>query len=333
MQAICNNLKIGERQTMKKENGRRKFLKKAAILGLFGSTCSALGKNSSVFRRAADLADGSQSSLQLGDPILQFGLVTDTHYSTISDTNRPRFFSWSLPNIRQTVSELNRQPLDFSIHLGDVVQETHDREQTLALMSAIDKEFIKSTAPIHYVMGNHDLGDNSKEDFLEHTSGVVKKPRYFFDLKGYRFIILDTSFTSDGVAYNRGNFSWRDSSVPPAEMQWLGEILDEANDKGLRAIVFSHQNFARGSSAHRIRNADEVLALLESKGNVDIIFNGHQHAGGYELLNGIHVVTAVATVDGPDRAGCHIVVYDSGAIEIKGLGARQRDWGPFIFES
>jgi len=317
---------------MKKDNSRRKFLKNAAILGLFGSTCPVLGANSSMFLRAAAKVDGMQSPMQLGDPILQFGMVADTHYGTIPDTNRPRFFSWSLPNVRQLVSEFNQLPLDFSIHLGDVVQETHNRAETLALMSAIDEEFIKSTAPIHYIMGNHDLGDNSKQDFLDHTSGVVKEPRYFFDLKGYRFIILDTCFTSDGIAYNSGNFSWRDSNLPPSEMQWLGQVLDGANDEGLRAIVFSHQNFERASSSHRIQNADEVLALLESKGNVDIIFSGHRHAGGYEFLNGIHIVTAVATVNGPDRAGCHAVIYDSGAIEIKGLGSRQRDWGPFMFE-
>ncbi len=303
------------------------------MLGLFGGAGTALGSSNGMFLRAMTSVDGLQPPLQLGNPVVQFGLVTDTHYSTINDTNRPRFFKWSVPNVRQLVSEFNRLPLDFAVHLGDVIQETHNREQTLALMDAFDAEYSKSSAPMHYVMGNHDLGDNSKQDFLDHTSGQVKEPRYHFDLRGYRFIILDTSFNSSGVEYNNGNFSWADSNVPPAEMDWLDEILDEANDLGLRAIVFSHQNFDRASTNHRIKNADEVLNLFESKGNVDMIFNGHRHAGGYEFLNGIHIVTTVATVDGPDRAGCHVIIYESGAIEIKGHGWRQRDWGPFLFES
>jgi predicted phosphodiesterase len=299
------------------------------MLGVLGGAGAAFGPDGGLLLNSVAGAETLPEN-DMGDPLVQFGLVTDTHYGTIPDTNRPRFFKWSLPNVRQLVSEFNRLPIDFSVHLGDVIQETHNREQTLALMSALDAEFSKSKSPIHYVIGNHDLGDNSKQDFLEHTSGQVKKTRYHFDLRGYRFIILDTSFRSNGVEYDSGNFSWTDSSVPAAEMQWLDEILDEARDEGLRAVVFSHQNFGRASRGHRIRNADAVLSLFESKGNVSAIFNGHLHPGGYEFLNGIHIVTTVATVNGPDRAGCHVIIYEKGAIEVKGIGARQPGWGPLL---
>ena len=315
---------------MKRPINRREFLKSATAWGIAGGalgsmTFTAKGSTDSLFLRTGTNMPGVIS----GNPVIEFGLIADTHYGDRPDTRRPRFFRWSLPNVRQLITQYNQWPLDFVVHLGDVIQEAGDRDDTLALLVAMDEELTKSTAPLHYVPGNHDLGDNSKTDFLDHTSGAVAAMRYYFDVEGYRFIILDAGFRSNGVEYDSGNFSWRDAFVPPAEMAWLEDTLDDALAENLRAIVFTHQNLERPAVDHRISNADAVLALLGSKGNVDMVMSGHRHAGGYDYVNGIHIVTMVATVNGPDPAGGRVKIYEDGTIEVVGVGQRQPSWGPF----
>lgn len=302
----------------------------AAAAGLTGAGMATAGEEGEGGRRFLRLSlDLPPRVGEGGEDRVRFGVITDTHYGDRDDTPRPRYFRWSQPNVAEAVREFNEAELDFAIHLGDVIQETHNRNASLALLQAIDEEFRKFDGPIHYVPGNHDLADFSKEDFVANTSGAVAQTHYFFDQGGYRFILFDACYRADGVSYNTGNFAWTNCFIPPAQIDWASGVLDEAKSEGLRAMAFAHQNFDRFGTSFRIANADQVIDMLASKGNVDALFSGHQHGGNYEFIQGIHVITLVANVDGPDRSTSIVRVAADGALEVIGVGKRQTNWGPY----
>ncbi len=304
---------------------RRKFLRNLAAVGL-GSTALSAADDRQFLRLRLGLPAQPGGD---GPDLVRFGIITDTHYGDRDDTPRPRYFRWSLPNVSEAVNEFNESDLDFAIHLGDVIQETHNRNASLALLQAIDAEFRKFDGPIHYVPGNHDLADFSKADFLANSSGVGGQTHYAFDQGGYRFIVFDACHRADGVSYNNGNYAWTDCFIPPQQIEWASGVLDEAKSSGMRAMAFAHQNFDRFGNSFRIANADDVIAMLASKGIVDAVFSGHQHAGNYEFIQGIHVITLVANVNGPDRSAAIVRIAADGALEVAGIGKRQTNWGPY----
>jgi predicted phosphodiesterase len=304
---------------------RRGFLKRIAACGGLAATPGIAGAAGPFFRVRIALPENGPFQ-----PV-SFGLVTDTHYGDFDDTDRPRFFRASLPNLAETVQMFNAEGIDFAAYLGDVIQESGNRQTSIAWLRAMDGEFRKFNGPIHYMAGNHDLGDLSKDDFIANTSGAFKAPDSFFDRAGFRFIFMDANYRQDGVAYDRGNFSWTDSYVPARQVNWLSKTLDRAKVAGLKAIIFTHQTLDHVSADHRIQNAAELRALFASKGNVVAVFYGHRHAGGYYNFNGIHYIGLVATVNGPDAASAIVRISPNGILEVDGRGARQRNWGPFSF--
>ncbi len=305
---------------------RRRFFKQAAACGLLTLVpgVAVASANKLFLRVKVALPDGGGRP----EPI-SFGLVADTHSGDFDDTDRPRYFRSSLGNLEETVQLFNQRNLNFAVHLGDVIQESHNRVTSIAWLSEMDEVFKEFAGPIHYVAGNHDFGDLSKSDFLAATSGTFKAHHYFFDRAGYRFIVLDANHRQDGVAYDRGNFTWTDTFIPQAQLIWLEKTLAQAAAVNRPAIVFVHQTLDETSENHMIKNAAEVRSLFESQGNVTAVFYGHRHAGGYFNINGIHYVGLVATVNGPDKAAGIVKIPGNGTIEIEGIGERQPDWGPF----
>jgi alkaline phosphatase len=301
---------------------RRRFLRGITAGGLLGALPCRLAGETSFLRLRVPLPQA-----QSGD--IQFGLVTDTHYGDYDDTTRPRFFRSSLPNMEETVAAFNERELDFAVHLGDVIQESHNRQTSIDWLRMMDARFRAFNGDVHYVIGNHDLGDMTKADFIRNTSGRISAPNYHFDHRGYRFITLDANYRQDGVAHNLGNFSWIDAALPPEQLQWLSATLDEAAGLGMRAIIFTHQNFDDTSEDHRIKNSHEAAELIASKGIVDVVFCGHRHAGGLALIRGVHYITMVATVNGADMAAGVVRVQANGVLTVTGLGGRQVNWGPF----
>jgi len=228
----------------------------------------------------------------------------------------------------ETATLFRREQADFAVHLGDVIQEAGNRAGSARWLAEFDARFAEYSGERHYVMGNHDLRDLSKTQFLNATTGRYSRSHYSFDRKGHRFLVLDANFRQDGRPYNADDFNYRDTWIPASQMEWIERELDGANRLGLRVIAFAHQTFDATSSDSMIKNAPEVRALFERKGNVAAVFYGHRHAGGHFPINGIHYVGIVATVNGPDIAAAVLRIYPNGVIAVQGRG-RQPSWAPF----
>ena len=180
---------------------------------------------------------------------------------------------------------------EFIIDLGDFVHRT-DRPEELAAI----KRYRTCGLPNYHVLGNHDGEYTSVKEAMELFG--MKKNYYFFDCKGWRFIVGDDNHfkTKDGkfVHYERWNFDkyvkannleWFDC-IPPEQVKWLRQTIDASP---YPCVFFSHGSVERGWS---VRNNEEIRAVFneanrKSPGKVRLVINGHHHTDHVCVLDDI----------------------------------------------
>ena len=259
------------------------------------------GTKTAVVLFAAAFAACSTSKPPAGEAageVVRFGLVADSHYAD-ADARGTRPYRESLDKMREAVSRMNEEGVDFLVELGDFKDqdEPPDGAKTLAHLGAVEEVFGGFRGARYHVLGNHDLDSLSKGEFLGAvTSTGVAKDRSFYDfeVKGVRFIVLDAAFKSDGSPYDRGNFEWSDANIPPDELAWLEKTLAASSKP---AVVFVHQQLD-GQGPYFVKNAAAVRKVLEDSGKVLAVFQGHRHEGMYRYQNGIPYYTLKAMVEG-----------------------------------
>lgn len=254
---------------------------------------------------------------------LRAGLLTDTHFAR-RPSNNTRYYEESLAKLREAVELMNREKVDLAVHIGDFKDEDPEpvESRTLGYVSELEQAFSAFGGPRYHVLGNHDMDSISKEQFLvrvENTGIESGRSYYSFDQKGFHFIILDANFRQDGAPYDKGNFDWKDTNIPEDQLDWLRTDLAATQ---LPAIIFVHQLLdPEQTIEHRIRNGAAVRAVLEDAGRVLAVFQGHQHQGGYHLVNGIHYYTLPAMVEGsgPENSSYAILdIHSNGDLVLNG---------------
>jgi len=251
----------------------------------------------------------------------RFGIVTDSHYAD-SPENIGRYYRDSLPKMKECVTLMNNEKVDFLIELGDLKDMSHpaSEEKTLKYLEAIEKVFAKFKGPNYHVLGNHDMDCISKEQFLSriNNTNIPKKNKFYsFERKGLHFIVLDANYTSEGLDYKRGNFDWSDSNIPQTEIDWLKEDISKTKKP---IIVFTHQLLDGNNGSIFINNAKDIRRELENSGKVLAVFQGHHHKGRYSKINKIHYYTlrAMITGEGKENNSYAIVELYDGYINITG---------------
>ena len=261
---------------------------------------------------------------RLGDQTpVRFGLVTDSHYAD-ADPLGTRFYRESLVKMREAVTTLRREGVSFVGVLGDIKdmapKESEDR--TLAHLTAIEAEIQTFGGPTYHVLGNHDMDNISKPQMLAGitNTGIAKDRSYYaFTQQGLRFVALDACYLENGQPYDHGNFDYRDTWVPAAELDWLGRELSSSS---LPVIVLAHQRLDGESTLH-VKNSADVRAVLERSKNVLAVFTGHDHPGAYNLMNGIHYYTQKAVIEGSGEANnAYTTVSVDKALNITVTGYR-----------
>lgn len=230
---------------------------------------------------------------------LKFGIITDTHYA-----NRPskkvRFYSQSNSKMNYAIDFFNSKNLDFIIHLGDLKDqdEIPNEISTLKYLKTIEKEFSEFKGKKYHVLGNHDLDSISKEQFLANivNSGFDTAQSYYhFEMKGYQMIVLDANFSNDSKPYSKGNFNWKEATIPKHQLDWLRNVL---NDSLSPCLLFIHHPIDNTTPDHyAVQNSLEVRNILEKSKKVLAVFQGHRHQESHTHINGIHYYTFNAMVD------------------------------------
>jgi hypothetical protein len=231
-------------------------------------------------------------------PAVRFGMLTDPHYADANPVGT-RFYRESLGKVREAVDRLNTERVAFLAELGDL-KDMAPREpdtRTLSHLTAIEAEIRRFRGPTYHVLGNHDMDNLSKTQFLQgvvNTGIPTSRAYYGFSHGGVRFLVLDACVMRDGRDYDHGNFDWRDTSVPGAQLTWLRSELRAAQEP---VIVFCHQRLD-GTTDVCVRNAAEVRSVIEASGKVLAAFHGHDHPGAHSVINGVHYYTLRAVVEG-----------------------------------
>ncbi|HCP32481.1 TPA: hypothetical protein DIT45_04490, partial [Candidatus Acetothermia bacterium] len=231
------------------------------------------------------------------------------------------------------VDAMNAWPADLVIQLGDFVNGNFvigapmgDPARIVDILDQAEAIYAKLDAPRYYVLGNHDVYDLSKEEFLERVG--ASSTYESFDAGAYHFVILDAQYNKKGE--DLGHAGWVvQGNIPQAQLDWLQEDL-AATDKP--TIVCVHQrlevDFDLLSGGPEILDNKEVQKVMEDSGVVIAVFEGHDHENAYTLINGIHYIEFDQLTDEHDSApSWAYVTLDPVArrITIKGAGD-QADW-------
>ncbi|MCR5752489.1 MAG: metallophosphoesterase [Kiritimatiellae bacterium] len=260
-------------------------------------------------------------------PLVRFGMVTDLHYADIPPDSKPcgpvgrRYYRQSLRKLREAVEVFNWRGVDFAIELGDFKDDSNGREGTLRHLEAIESEFARFNGPRYHVAGNHDFDCLEKDEFLSRVPNdgkVCLGGYYSFVRGGVKFVVMNACFDSKLRPYSCSN-PWNDANVPPEELEWLKGELASA---GRHAVVFCHQRLDDSAEPnHIVRNAAVVREIIESSGVVRAVVTGHQHCGGYHLLNGIpyYSLRALVCDSGADENSyAEMAIYPSGGFTVTG---------------
>lgn len=279
----------------------------------FLNCSSLLIASSGIFKLLG--AEKFQNIIENSELKIQFGLITDLHHADKPSAGT-RYYRETIGKFGEATEKFKSAKPDFIVELGDLIDAADSVETELKYLKQINCEFEKTCPKRYYVLGNHCVDTLKKQEFL----GEVGQHKSYlsFDSNGWHFIILDACFRTDGTPYERKNFNWTDSNIPPAELDWLKTDLADTN---CNTIVFAHQRLDSAGN-HMVKNAPAVRSILEESGKVRAVFQGHSHKNDIQQIEGITYVTMVAMIEGSgaENSGYSLVsLLSSGQIVVEGF--------------
>ena len=246
---------------------------------------------------------------------LRFGIVTDLHYAD-KPAAGSRHYRQTLDKLAEATTQFQTAEVDFVAELGDLIDAADSVELEQRYLATVNRAFAAISPERHYVLGNHCVDTLTKQEFL---AAVEREQSYYsFDHGGFHFVVLDACFRQDGEPYQRRNFHWTDANIPPTELDWLRDDLQQTP---LQTIVLAHQRLDV-SNSYGVKNAAAVRQTLEASGKVLAVFQGHSHHNDLKRIGGIHYCTLVAMVEGsgPESSGYALVdLTADGTIRVSGF--------------
>ncbi|MEJ2639441.1 MAG: metallophosphoesterase [Desulfosarcinaceae bacterium] len=240
-------------------------------------------------------------------PMVKAGIITDVHHTTKSDTPT-RKYSASQSKMATFITAMKQEKPAFVIEMGDFVDTLAKGTDPAKNLGEIEKLFT-SFGPHYHVLGNHEFDNLSRELVLNsiNNTGIPQgQTWYSWDKGGVHFVVLDADFTPtkphrpyDMKTPEDAFWTWKDTFVPPQELEWLKTDLAGTV---LPTVVFTHQTLDRvDEQDHNIKNASAVRRILEDSGRVLAVLSGHDHAGGYANIKGIHYIVMNGNVGVNDQ--------------------------------
>ena len=209
----------------------------------------------------------------------------------------------------QAIAAANRLRPDFATICGDLINDQGDPEQLEALFSITAR--LDQSIPMRWVAGNHDCGLTPTHASIADYRQRFGDDNYFFDHKGTRFVVFNSSV-------------WFDPSEVPDELAsqeaFLHRALAEGRNNGAAHLVVLHHHptFVKHSL-----EADDwmvipgerrrvLLDILEEYG-VSLSISGHLHRNQIARYGDIQLVSTgpVGCPLGADPSGVRVVkVYE-----------------------
>ena len=257
---------------------------------------------------------------------LRFGAIADCQYAD-KDNSTIRYYRSCPDRLAKAVQYFNTQPLDFVVHVGDLIDEHWKSFDPLLAITET------SVPPLKFVLGNHDfyVADEYKHK-VPMKLGLTE--RYFtFREKNWLFIVLDGNdlstyaWQSDSKEHEKSMAAYEaeyaglpkwNGGIGKSQLRWFEKQLAEATQQGLNTLIFCHFPIFPDNK-HNLWNSTDVLTIIDQYPTVKAWVNGHNHDGLYGERNGVHYLTLHGMVDTDTTAYSQMTLTES-SIEINGVG-------------
>ena len=266
--------------------------------------------------------------------ILRVGIFTDLHAHDTDSPVEGKVMTTYPQRLEACVDAMNAWPADLVIQLGDFVNGNYvmgaplgDPARIVDILDQADAIYAKLDTPRYYVLGNHDVYDLSKEEFLAHTAATETFTS--FDAGAYHFVIFDAQYDKNGE--DLGHAFWVvQGNIPQPEIDWLASDLAAT---GKPTIVCVHQRLdvdkdLLSGGGPEILGNKVVQQVMEDSGVVIAVFQGHDHENADTVINGIHYIEFDQLTDEHNSApSWALVTLDPQARTITIVGAGdQTNW-------
>lgn len=263
-------------------------------------------------------------------PRFRIGAIADVQYAAQPDAP-PRLYHTAPTKLAAAVQDLNREKLDFVVHLGDFI----DRDW--ASYDAMLPIARKLRHPWHFALGNHEFAiDDQYKPQVPAKLGMPAR-YYSFTRHGWLFLVTDGNDLSSYAwpagtlehqrsmnAYARhyaGKPLWN-GGIGDAQLAWIDRELTRADRQGLNVMLLNHFPIYP-ENKHNLWNADAVRAVVERHRSAKLWLDGHNHQGNYGMHQGVHYVNLKAMLDTDETAYARLDFFVD-RVELKGRG-RQED--------
>ncbi len=263
-------------------------------------------------------------------PFFSFGIIADIQYADIDPAGN-RFYRNSIDKLKDAVSALKADSVDFLINLGDMIDK--DFASFKPVMEIISSSAIKT----HNIAGNHDYSIDPRYKKMIPFISYQESEYYSFIYQKFRFILLDGNDISTYKSENKesikegenliaqvktsGDINGMDwnGGIGSNQLKWLNLQLEEAMLNSEKVFLICHFPVFPAST-HNLLNYKEVLPVLEKYTNIIAWLNGHNHEGNYGKYNSTHCVTFRGMVETEKtNSYSQVEVYDN-RIVISGYG-------------
>jgi manganese-dependent ADP-ribose/CDP-alcohol diphosphatase len=258
----------------------------------------------------------------------KIGIISDCQYCDCN-VKWDRYYKKAPQRLEEAIAILNKDSLNYTIHLGDFIDKDFESlERVLPLWKRLK-------SPSYHVLGNHDfeVKDSLKEKVIQQLS--LKNRYYSFVEEDWRFIVLDGNDLSYHGALTTAKKEQTDSlfnllknkelpylkkwngALSSAQLTWVQKELDSAVKKNQKVGFYCHFPIFP-IDQHNIWNREQFLSIIKPYTNVKIFFNGHNHAGAYQMENKVHYLTFKGMVDTENTSAFAKVQFDKDTITIEG---------------
>ena len=258
----------------------------------------------------------------------KIGIISDCQYCNC-DVKWNRYYKKAPQRLKEAIAILNKDTLSYTIHLGDFIDKNFES------LDSILPTWKQLKSPSYHVLGNHDfeVNDSLKEKVLQQLN--IKNRYYSFIKQDWRFIVLDGNDLSFHGALTETKKQQTDSifnllkgknlpfvkkwngGLSTHQLEWIQAQLDIATQQNQKVGFYCHFPIFP-IDQHNIWNRAQFLSLIKPYKNVKLFFNGHNHAGAYQLEDNVHYLTFKGMVDTENTSAFAKVNFNKDTITIEG---------------
>jgi len=199
--------------------------------------------------------------------------MADTQLGMIERSEDGNSFAAETRMVERVVAQINvmEPPPAFVVVCGDLTNLPAHEGQIAEYKRLMG--LLKPSIPYRNVSGNHDFTGNPNPGNLAFYRATFGPDRYYFDLRGRRFVVLNSTLMK---------FADECRDEADSQVAWLEETLAGAAEMD-GTIVFMHHPFFdvdidEDDGYHSITRADRRFYLdLFAENNVEAVFSGHRH--------------------------------------------------------